>query len=346
MDQLRTSKSSIRNPLLALILTWVLFMLGSYIDISAPDTTWDSKGEPTYPDPAIQWQIYIFLLGITVFALVALRSLHAAVGLRASWDQPLAKSAHRFANLAVILSLIAGAVFAVGNFLGAWNSFDQGGEPVWMRLVNVYLPIVLATTLVVYTLLSAFVFRKDAPDIPEGEKDLDRAKLQRAVGLAYAVPVIGTAIAIIFGLTVYDITQTSLDAWIWVIIQAIIGLSIILGTTFASRARSARALPPRERKSGVAAVNLNFVLSVVFGVVVLFMAFTLGFAGVSGLLEYVDRMEIVDGMEVFNYERTLSAPSIGWLIQDMLPPILLLLLAEWGIYRTLIIRNEEAKQTK
>ena len=319
-------------------------MFGSYIDMVAPETQWAEDG-PIYPDPTIQWQVYIFLLGITVFALVALKSLHSAVGLRTSWDNPLAKSAHRFANLAVILSLVAGAVFAVGNFLGAWNSYDLRGEPVWMRLLNVYLPIVLATALVVYTLLSAFVFRKNAPDIPEGEKDEDRTKLQRAVGLAYAVPVIGTAIAIIFGLTVYDITKTSLDAWIWVIIQAIIGFSIILGTTFAARAKSARALPPRERKSGVAAVNLNFVLSIIFGVVVLIMAFTLGFAGVDGLIEYSDRLELIDGKEVYNYERIMEAPSIGWLIEDMLPPILLLLLAEWGIYRTVIIRNQEAKQS-
>ncbi|MEL0200573.1 MAG: hypothetical protein VW959_04425, partial [Aquiluna sp.] len=155
--------------------------------------------------------------------------------------------------------------------------------------------------------------------------------------------VIGTAIAIIFGLTVYDITETSLDAWIWVIIQAIIGISIILGTTFAARAKSARALPPRERKSGVAAVNLNFVLSIVFGVVVLIMAFSLGFAGVDSLIEFTDRMDMVDGKEVYNFERTLVEPSLGWLIEDMLPPILLLLLAEWGIYRTIVIRNEEAK---
>ena len=342
MAQLKTAKSSIRNPLLALIATWILFMLGSYIDLAAPETQW-VEGGPIYPEPTIQWQVYIFLLGITVFALVALRSLHQAVGLRVSWENPLAKSAHRFANLGVILSLVAGAVFAVGNFLGAWNSYDLRDEPVWMRLINVYLPIVLATILVVYTLLSAFVFRKNAPDIPEGEKDEDRAKLQRAVGLAYAVPVIGTAIAIIFGLTVYDITKTSLDAWIWVIIQAIIGFSIILGTTFAARARSARALPPRERKSGVAAVNLNFVLSIVFAVVVLIMAFSLGFAGVDSLLEYSDRMEVIDGREVYNYERIMAAPSVGWLIEDMLPPILLLLLAEWGIYRTVIIRNQEAK---
>ena len=317
-------------------------MFGSYVDMVAPDTQWAEDG-PIYPEPSIQWQIYIFLAGITVFALVALRSLHTAVSLRASWEHPLSKSAHRFTNLAVILALAAGAVFGVGNFLGAWNSYDMRDEPVWMRLVNVYVPIVLATALVVYTLLSAFVFRKNAPDIPEGEKDEDRAKLQRAVGLAYAVPVIGTAIAIIFGLTVYDITKTSLDAWIWVIIQAIIGISIILGTTFAARAKSARALPPRERKSGVAAVNLNFVLSIVFGVVVLIMAFSLGFAGVDSLIEYADRMEMVDGQEVYNFERTLVAPSLGWLIEDMLPPILLLLLAEWGIYRTIVIRNEEAK---
>ena len=342
MAQLKTAKSSIRNPLLALIATWVLFMLCSYIDMAAPETQW-VEGGPIYPEPTIQWQVYIFLLGITVFALVTLRSLHQAVGLRVSWENPLAKSAHRFANLGVILSLVAGAVFAVGNFLGAWNSYDLRDEPVWMRLINVYLPIVLATILVVYTLLSAFVFRKNAPDIPEGEKDEDRAKLQRAVGLAYAVPVIGTAIAIIFGLTVYDITKTSLDAWIWVIIQAIIGFSIIIGTTFAARARSARALPPRERKSGVAAVNLNFVLSIVFAVVVLIMAFSLGFAGVDRLLEYSDRMEVIDGQEVYNYERIMAAPSVGWLIEDMLPPILLLLLAEWGIYRTVIIRNQEAK---
>ncbi len=342
MAQIATAKRSIRNPLIALIVTWVLFMLGSYVDMVAPDTQWGEDG-PIYPDASVQWQIYIFLAGITVFALVALRSLHSAVSLRVSWEHPLSKSAHRFTNLAVILSLVAGAVFAVGNFLGAWNSYDMRDEPVWMRLVNVYLPIVLATALVVYTLLSAFVFRKNAPDIPEGEKDEDRAKLQRAVGLAYAVPVIGTAIAIIFGLTVYDITKTSLDAWIWVIIQAIIGISIILGTTFAARAKSARALPPRERKSGVAAVNLNFVLSIVFGVVVLIMAFSLGFAGVDSLIEFTDRMDMVDGKEVYNFERTLVAPSLGWLIEDMLPPILLLLLAEWGIYRTIVIRNEEAK---
>lgn len=343
MIKIEAAKRAIRTPLIALIVTWVLFMLGSYIDLIAPDTTWSDSGEMISPDPTVQWQIYVFLLGITVFALASLWSLHLAVGARMETDQPLTRSAHRFANLTVILALVAGAVFGVGNFLGAWNSYDIREEPVWMRLVNVYVPIVLATALVVYTLLSAFVFRKNAPDIPEGEKDEDRSKLQRAVGLAYAVPVIGTAIAIIFGLTVYDITKTSLDAWIWVIIQAIIGISIILGTTFAARAKSARALPPRERKSGVAAVNLNFVLSIVFAAVVLIMAFAFGFAGVDSLLDYRDTLEMVDGREIYNFERFLVAPSIGWLIEDMLPPIVLLLLAEWGIYRTIVIRNQEAK---
>ena len=55
MAQLKTAKSSIRNPLLALIATWVLFMLGSYIDMGAPETQWAEDG-PIYPEPTIQWQ--------------------------------------------------------------------------------------------------------------------------------------------------------------------------------------------------------------------------------------------------------------------------------------------------
>jgi hypothetical protein len=118
MAQLKTAKSSIRNPLLALIATWVLFMLGSYIDLAAPETQWAQDG-PIYPEPTIQWQVYIFLLGITVFALVALRSLHQAVGLRVSWENPLAKSAHRFANLGVILSLVGRGGVCSGQLPGS-----------------------------------------------------------------------------------------------------------------------------------------------------------------------------------------------------------------------------------
>ena len=337
--ELTRAKRSIRFPLFALAGTWVLFMFAGYVGMIAPDVFWDDMGEPTYPEPYVQWDLYLYLVGITLFAIVAMLSLKDAVALRVNWEQPISRAAHRFNNLAVILSLVAGAVFGIGSFFGAWRRYDRTEEPLLIRITNAYLPIILATALVVFVLLQAFVFRKDAPDIPEGQKDEERAKLQRAVGLAYASPVIGTAIAIIFGLTVYDITRTSLDTWIWVVIQAIIAISIILGTRFASRARSARPLPPRERRTGVAAVNLNFVLSIVFGVVVLVMAFSLGMEAINNLVYWPDWRE---GATQAELQMQVIAPTLGWFVSDMLPAMVLLVLAEFGIYRTLVIRNEAA----
>lgn len=334
-------KNTIRFPLVALTFTWFSFMVAIYIGIRNPQVTYSEQGQPIYPEPYVGLQTYVFLLGITVFALVALRSLLTALSIRAKQESSLARAAHRFNNLGVILSLLAGAIFAIGNFLGAWNQYNSVEDPAFIRFMNVYLPIILATALVVFVLLQAFVFRKDAPDIPEVEVDADRAKLQRAIGLAYAAPVIGTAIAIIFGLIVYDITKTDLDTWIWVVIQVIIATSIILGTRFAASARKARPLPPRERRAGVAAVSLNFVLSIIFGVAVLFMAFTLGAAAVDSLVYWPEWRE---GMPQSEYVAKISDLTFGWFVSDFLPAFVLLLLAQFGIYRTLVIRNQEATE--
>jgi hypothetical protein len=338
--ELTAVKNTLRFPLFALIFTWFSFMVAIYIGIRNPQVRYTDQGQAIYPDPYVQMQTYVFLLGITVFALVALWSLRKAVSMRVAQESLLARASHRFNNLAVILSLLAGAIFAIGNFLGAWQSYEPVDEPVVIRLLNVYVPIILATALVVFVLLFAFVFRKDAPDIPEGEKDEDRAKLQRAVGLAYAAPIIGTAIAIIFGLTVYDITKTDLDTWIWVVIQVIIASSIIIGTRFAASARKARPLPPRERRAGVAAVSLNFVLSIIFGAVVLIMSFTLGAQAVDSLLYWPEWRE---GMSQADMISKVSDITLNWFASDFLPALVLLLLAIFGIYRTIVIRNTETE---
>jgi hypothetical protein len=338
--ELTAVKNTLRFPLFALIFTWFSFMVAIYIGIRNPQVRYTDQGQAIYPDPYVQMQTYVFLLGITVFALVALWSLRKAVSMRVAQESLLARASHRFNNLAVILSLLAGAIFAIGNFLGAWQSYEPIDEPVVIRLLNVYVPIILATALVVFVLLFAFVFRKDAPDIPEGEKDEDRAKLQRAVGMAYAAPIIGTAIAIIFGLTVYDITKTDLDTWIWVVIQVIIASSIIIGTRFAASARKARPLPPRERRAGVAAVSLNFVLSIIFGAVVLIMSFTLGAQAVDSLLYWPEWRE---GMSQADMISKVSDITLNWFISDFLPALVLLLLAIFGIYRTIVIRNTETE---
>ena len=153
--ELKSVKNTLRFPLLALIFTWASFMVAIYIGIRNPQVRYSDQGQAIYPDPYVQLQTYVFLLGISVFALVALWSLRKAVGIRVRNESLLARASHRFNNLAVILSLLAGAVFAIGNFLGAWTSYNPTDEPVGIRILNVYVPIILATALVVVVLLFA-----------------------------------------------------------------------------------------------------------------------------------------------------------------------------------------------
>ena len=167
---------------------------------------------------------------------------------------------------------------------------------------------------------------------------------EKALGLGYAVPIIFTAIAIIFGLVVYDVTRTDLEVWVWVIIQVIIVSGILLGTRFSTKARSAKAAAPRPRPTLAAgAANLNFVLSIVFGVVVSIMSFSFGAMAIETLRVYPPYEEPAPGEEFSAIWTWTVAPiSVGWFIEQMLPAIVLLVLAAAGTYLSITERNKVA----
>ena len=335
MDSIKRSKLAIMVPLAGLVAGWSLFMGAIYSDLFVALPSYDNQGNYIGPEPTVQLSTYLFLLGITAFGIASLIGQTIALRVRTEEDQPLAKAAHRFTNLLVIISLVAGAVYAIGNFLGAFNNYASRDASLLVRLFGVYVPILLATALVVVVLLRAFVFRKDAPDLGSVAEDAERKALQRAVGLAYAAPIIGTAIAIIFGLAVYDITRTNLDVWIWVIIQLIIATAILIGTKFASRAKSAKPLPAKPRVAGIAAVNLNLVLSIVFGAVVSVMSFSYGAQAIDSLRVWGEW----DEKKIPQQEVTIVSPSFEWLLSDFLPALALLALAVIGIYKSIVVRN-------
>ena len=340
MQEIRSAKRAISFPLIGLAVAWVFFMVGIYTDQLVDIRQYATN---SYSDRELRWSTYLFLIGISAVAVASLLGQRTALTLRNNDDFPLARAAHRFTNLGIILSLLAGAIFAIGNFLGAFGGYDRDA-PGLVRIFGVYVPIVLATALVVTILLLGFVFRKDAPDL-KNEKDEDLAKKQRAVGLAYATPILGTAIAILFGLAVYDITRTTLDVWIWVIIQLIIVLSILIGTRFAAKAKLV-AVEPKPRKPGVAAVTLNFVLSILFGVVVTLMAFSYGGNAIGSLVDwnaYWEARAPMDqkGEEFATIPPVMSIADLGWWLGDMLPALFLLALAEIGIYKSIVTRHQD-----
>lgn len=336
MNHEKAVKLSVILPLIGLTLGWIFFITAIYTDLFYPYPQYGDNGQ-LLTDPQIQVSTYLFLSGIAVFSGFSLWGQKKALKLRNENDSALAKSSHRLNNLAVIVGLVAGAIYAIGNFLGAFNNYDSRDVPALIRIFGVYVPIVLATIMVVTLILFAFVFRQDAPDLENTEKDEERAKLQRYIGLAYASPIIGTAIAVILGLVVYDTTRTNLDVWIWVVIQAIIAASIIIGTSFAAKVRLARPLEPRPKLRGIAAVNLNLVITIVFGVVVTIMSFTFGASAVDELREWP---EYKPGMTEAIMP-TVKPADLTWFISKMLPAITLLALAEFGIYRTLVVRNSK-----
>ena len=341
MQEIRSAKRAIIFPLVGLAIAWVFFMVGIFTDQLVMVNQYAIDN---FSEQELRLSTYLYLTGISAVSVASLLGQRNALALRNSEDFPLARAAHRFANLGIILSLLAGAIFAIGNFLGAFGGYDRDA-PGLVRIFGVYVPIVLATALVVTILLLGFVFRKDAPDL-KNEKDEDLAKKQRAVGLAYATPILGTAIAILFGLAVYDITRTTLNVWIWVIIQLIIALSILIGTRFAAKAKLV-AVEPKPRKPGVAAVSLNFVLSILFGVVVTLMAFTYGGNAIDSLIDWEAYWEARAPLESKGEEFVAMAPEmrgadLGWWLGDMFPALVLLALAEIGIYKSIVTRNQEA----
>jgi hypothetical protein len=140
---------------------------------------------------------------------------------------------------------------------------------------------------------------------------------------------------IIFGLVVYDVTRTTLTVWVWVIIQAIIATSILLGTRYAAAARLAKPKPPKPRNFAAAAINLNLVLSIVFGVVVAIMSFSYGVSAVNELATYPNW----NAQQTEVFYRTPEPITVDWLVQDLAPALVLLLLAQLGVYRMILIRH-------
>ena len=346
--EIKLSKQAILTPLIGLVVGWTLFMFAIYSDLFV-FPIYDSQGMYLGETQAVKLSTYLYLVGIVVFGLLSLRGQQLSLHARelAGIDAPLPRAAHRFTNLTVVISLVGGSIYAIGNFLNAFSVFGNENTNLLVRLFDVYIPIVLATILVIYILLRAFVYRKQT--VKQAKKQV-MSESEKALGLGYAIPILFTAVAIIFGLVVYDITRTDLQVWVWVVIQVIIAIGILLGTRFSSKAKSAKAAPPRVRQTLAAgAANLNFVLSIVFGATVSIMSFTFGAAAIESLRIWPEYIEPAEGEEyVFDPGWELAPFEWKWFFESMVPALVLLLIAAVGIYLFITERNQvkTSKPTK
>lgn len=345
MKKLTLSQKAIAIPLIGEIWAWVFFVAAIYADQRQNQYFPINKPQPELGvTEYVHASTYLFLIAIAGFAVAALVGRELAGTARKEFGETnrLARAAERFATLALVIGLAFGAIYAIGKFMSAFNRYNGQGENLGIRLLDVYLPILLATALVVFVILRAFVFGQSQHD--SGEKDKrGLTEVQKALGLGYAVPILTTAGAIIFGLVVYDITRTNLQVWVWVLIQVFVVSGIVAGTRFASKAKGAKAQPrpAQGRFLAAGAASLNFILSIVFGGVVSIMAFSFGSAAIDKLQNFPQYDEF--GNIIGDDTVTLNAVSFDWFLNELLPAVVLLLLAVVGIYWTINARNAEAK---
>ena len=347
MNKISLANKAVALPLLGLVVTWLSFMAATLSNLYVPQPIYNNAGVATFPEEIVQIAPYLFLIGIAAVSVLSLigKRLAQSSRLEMGENHKLSRAALRFTNLGVVLGLASGAIFAIGNFLGAFNNYAGRSENLVLRLLSVYVPILLATGLVVYILLAAFVFNHGVEKNTDGS-EAKISEAQKALGLGYAIPILATAVAIIFGLAVYDVTRTNLQVWIWVIIIAIVATGVVYGTQFATKARSAKPVAPKPRAALAAgAANLNFVLSIIFGSTVTIMAFTFGTTAISKLQTW--SQPPVDCVDIeCNSIATVSAPSFQWFAEDLAPALVLLVLAIVGIYVTLTERNRETETVK
>ncbi len=326
MKTLSLVKRSIALPLIGLTAVWSIMMFANWFSMVSQEN-YETIARPT---------IYMYLLAFASGTFSALVAHGWAVkSLALDESDSLARAAVRFTVLALVIGLAATTIFALTSFLGAFNSSSQNSD-VFLRFIWTYLPILLATGVVVYVILRAFVFR-GAAVVAEGEAKPKMSERQKALALGYAVPILSTAFAIILGLFIYDATRTNLDTWVWVLIISIVGVGVIYGTRFAARARQARVEAPKPKTALAAgAATVNFVLSIVFGATVSIMSFTMGASAIQKLQVWP---EWVEGEE--QQMPTVSAPTLQWWLQDMAPAVVLLLLAAAGIYLSITERHRK-----
>ncbi len=344
MNRIPLANRAIALPLIGLLAAWLSFMGATLANLYVPQPQYGPNGNVFFKEEIFQVAPYLFLLGIAAVAVASLLAQGLAIKAReqSQDSSSLARAAHRFSTLGIIVGLAGGAIFAIGNFLGAFNSYAGRSESAFLRIFSVYVPILLATGLVVYVLLAAFVFRHDESTNTDGVKQ-KMSEAQKALGLGYAVPILATAVAIIFGLGVYDVTRTNLQVWVWVIIIAIVAAGVVWGTRFAAKAKSAKAAPPKPRTALAAgAANLNLVLSIIFGSVVTIMAFAFGTDAISKLQTWPQPPINCEGVDCAT-EPIITGPTWNWFIQELAPAKVLLLLAVVGIYVTITERNKESK---
>lgn len=321
----KTLKLATAFVLIGLTTAWFGFIAANYVGLyEAPQYNndgylWFGYEQLTKPST------YIFLVALVLLAGFSGKAYRMADVL-VSKKTPGALPVFRFASVGVIVSLVSLVIFALSAFFASFNDFSGSRSGVQDQITGVYIPIILAAVVAVFLILSSTVYRKSESTVGKASPEQKRAK--REAALAFVYPIVGTTLALLIGLTVYQASRQNPQVWVWVLILAIVGGSVVLGSIYAARTKAHGASKAKPKKEpGTTALSLNFVLVVVFVVVVTVMSFGFGIAAITELSQW---------RENGNYIKDITP---GWFVRSMLPAMLTLVLVDVTAYVAVRIRS-------
>lgn len=143
-------------PLLGLAAVWFASGWAQFASMLQQPTVYYDKPAEQAAHAVVPAATYIFLLGL------ALYSVASAWGKRIANSLPesrVAKAGRGFTTLAVIVALIAGAIYAIVILMTGLNRFGGSGTEL-VHVFSVYVPIILDAALLVYVILRSFVNSK------------------------------------------------------------------------------------------------------------------------------------------------------------------------------------------
>lgn len=148
---------------------WSLFMVSVFSDLFYDDyeyylvTNNDGADGEKYSfyesiyTPQVHPSTYLFLTAALVFSMTALWATQIAARAYDMEVTDLTKTARRWSFIAVLLALVLGVVYGFATFVSSLNRAEDI-DP-FVRIFGTYVPILLATGLLVFVILRAFVIR-------------------------------------------------------------------------------------------------------------------------------------------------------------------------------------------
>jgi hypothetical protein len=145
---------------------WLAFLGAQIWDLYNTINPYDSMGNYNPASEQVKVSTYLFLFGIAALGVASVlgKGNSDKVYSGKGTANRLAKASHGFTIIAVIFSLIVGAVFGIGQFGSAFNTFSNTGHNEIARIFGVYVPILLDAALLVFVILKAFVGKRDGDD--------------------------------------------------------------------------------------------------------------------------------------------------------------------------------------